>query len=93
MGIVTKPPIGSLCLQALGFITRERWDAAATRRAYFLGERLGHILVLEPIIKATAGVGLSIDLPEHDIERADDRRDIGKHVPAGKEVHRLQMGE
>ena len=24
----------------------------------------------------------SIDLPEHDIERADDRRGIGKHVPA-----------
>ena len=32
--------------------------------------------------KATAGEGSSIDLPEHDIERADDRRDIGKHVPA-----------
>jgi hypothetical protein len=32
--------------------------------------------------KATAGEYSSIDLPEHDIERADDRRDIGKHVPA-----------
>ncbi|WP_244571108.1 hypothetical protein [Mesorhizobium carmichaelinearum] len=25
---------------------------------------------------------LSIDLPEHDVERADDRQDIGSHVPA-----------
>ena len=36
---------------------------------------------------------LSIDLPENDIERAYDRRDIGKHVTAGQKVHRLQMGE
>ena len=28
------------------------------------------------------GEGSSIDLTEHDIERAEDRRDIGKHVPA-----------
>ena len=41
--------------------------------------------------KATAGERSSID--EHDIERADDRRDIGKHVPAAQEVHRLKMGE
>jgi hypothetical protein len=32
--------------------------------------------------KATAGEYSSIDLPEHDVERADDRRDVGKHVPA-----------
>jgi hypothetical protein len=50
--------------QTLGFITRERRDAAATARACVLGERS------------------SIDLPEHDIERAEDRRDVGKHVPA-----------
>jgi hypothetical protein len=66
----------------LGFITREWRDAAATRRACLLGERLGHILVLKLIIKATEGERSSIDLPEHDIERADDRRDIRKHVPA-----------
>jgi hypothetical protein len=36
---------------------------------------------------------LSIDLPEHDIERTDDRRDIGKHMAAGQKVHRLQMGK
>jgi hypothetical protein len=36
---------------------------------------------------------LSIDLSEHDVERADDCRDVGKHVAAAQEVHRLQMGE
>ena len=46
VGIVTQLPIGGLCLEALGFITRERWDATATRRACLLGERLGHVLVL-----------------------------------------------
>src|ERR1700681_1075935 len=56
VGIVSQLPIGSLCLQALGFITREWRDAAATRRACLLGECLGHILVLKPIIKAIAGV-------------------------------------
>ena len=46
VGIVTQLPIGSLRLKALGFITRERWDATATRRACLLGERLGNVLVL-----------------------------------------------
>src|SRR5437016_11356542 len=35
----------------------------------------------------------AIDLPEHDVERADDRRYIGQHMPAAQEVHRLQMRE
>src|SRR2546423_10191198 len=35
----------------------------------------------------------AIDLPEHDVERADDRRSIGQHRPAAQEIHRLQMGE
>jgi hypothetical protein len=46
VGIVSQLPIGGLRLQALGFITREWWDAAATRRACLLGECLGHVLVL-----------------------------------------------
>jgi hypothetical protein len=25
---------------------------------------------------------LSVDFPEHDIERADDSRDVSQHVPA-----------
>ena len=82
VGIVSQLPIGSLCLQALGFITREWRDAAATRRACLLGERLGHILVLEPIIKAIAGERSSIDLPEHDVERTQNGGDVGQHVAA-----------
>jgi hypothetical protein len=46
VGIVRQLPIGGLCLQALGFITREWRDAAATGRACLLGECLGHVLVL-----------------------------------------------
>ena len=88
VGIVTQFPIGGLRLQALGFITREWRDAAATRRAGLLGERLGHILVLEPFIKAMAIVRSSIDLPEHDVERADDCRHVGEHVPTGQKIHR-----
>ena len=75
-----RPSAARACTwKCLGFITREWRDAAATRRACRLGERL---LVLKLIIKATEGERSSIDLPEHDVERADDRRDVGKHVPA-----------
>jgi hypothetical protein len=35
----------------------------------------------------------AINLAEHDIKRADDRRDVGQHVPAAQEIHGLQMGE
>src|SRR5262249_3089948 len=34
-----------------------------------------------------------MDLAEYNIERADDRRDVGQHVPAAQKIHRLQMGE
>ena len=54
VGIISQIPVGSLCLQALGFITREWWNAATTRRACPLGEHhLGPVLVLKPVIKAT----------------------------------------
>ena len=89
MGIVTQLPIGSLYLEVLGFITREWRDAAATRRACLLGERLGHVLVLKLIIKATEGERSSIDLPEHDVERTQNGGDVGQHVAAAQEVHRL----
>jgi hypothetical protein len=46
-------------------------------------------LVLKLIIKVTEGERSSIDLPEHDVKRADDRRDVCKHVAAAQEVHRL----
>ena len=60
--------------EALAFITREQRDAAACRAT-------GRTCFL--------GERSSIDLPEHDVERAEDRRDVGKHVPAAQEVHRL----
>ena len=34
-----------------------------------------------------------VDLPEHDVERAEDGRDVGQHVPAAHEVHGLEMRE
>jgi len=82
MGIVTQLPIGSLYLEVLGFITREWRDAASTRRACLLGERLGHVLVLTLIIKATEGERSSIDLPEHDVKRTQNGGDVGQHVAA-----------
>ena len=37
-------------------------------------------------------LGLSpVDFPEHNIERAEDRRDVGQHVPTAQEIHRLEM--
>src|SRR5215471_8445579 len=35
----------------------------------------------------------AVDLAEHNIERTEDRADVGQHVPVGQEVHRLQMGK
>jgi hypothetical protein len=34
-----------------------------------------------------------VDLPEHDVERAEDGGDVGQHVALVHEVHRLQMRE
>src|SRR5882672_290857 len=39
-------------MKELSLLAREWRDAAATRRACLLGERLGHVLVLKLIIKA-----------------------------------------
>src|SRR5260370_40903683 len=36
---------------------------------------------------------LAVDLAEHDVERADDRRNVGQHVSAREEIHGLQMGK
>src|SRR3954464_1584220 len=33
-----------------------------------------------------------VDLPEHNIQRANDRRDIGKGVARAYEIQRLEMG-
>ena len=39
-------------------------------------------------IRPIASERLSINLPEYDVERAEDRRDIGEHVATGQEIHR-----
>src|SRR5258707_2237137 len=51
------------------------------------------IMWLSPIALTNATARSAIDLPEHDVDRADDRRDIGQHVPPAQEIHRLQMRE
>ena len=51
------------------------------------------LLLWGVILSFSTRTSLSVDLPEHDVERSDDRRDVGKHMPAAQEVHRLQMGE
>jgi hypothetical protein len=43
-GIIAQLPIRSLRLEAQGLIARKRRNTAATRRACFLGETLGHVL-------------------------------------------------
>ena len=91
-GFIAQLPIRSLALEAQGFITRKRRNAAATWRAGFLREGLGHVAVSNRANKCNGGRS-AIDLPEHDVERADDRRDIGQHMPAAQEIHCLQMGE
>ena len=92
MGIIAQFPLRRLALETQGFITRKRRDAAATRRAGFLREGLGHVTDSDVTNKCN-GRRSAIDLPEHDVERADDCRDIGQHMPAAEEIHRLQMGE
>src|SRR5277367_3132971 len=34
-----------------------------------------------------------IDLAEHNVERAEDRADVGQHVLAAQKIHRLKMRE
>jgi two-component system, NtrC family, sensor kinase len=73
-------------------LQQQRRNAAATRRAGFLREGLGHVAVSNRTNKCNGGRS-AIDLPEHDVERAEDRRNIGQHMPAAQEIHRLQMRE
>src|SRR2546430_2025075 len=35
----------------------------------------------------------SVHLPEHDVDRAQDRGDIGQHVAAAEEIHGREMSE
>jgi hypothetical protein len=70
-GVIAQLPIGSLRLESQGFVTPKWRNAAATRRAGLLGESLDHGLASEPTSEATTRS--AINLPEHDVERADDR--------------------
>jgi hypothetical protein len=45
VGVIAQPPIGGLRLEAQGLIAPQRRNAAATRRAGFLGEGLGHVAI------------------------------------------------
>src|SRR5215475_10521350 len=37
------------------------------------------------------GTRSPVHLPEHDVERAEDGRDVGKQVAAAEKIHRLKM--
>src|SRR6516225_11005394 len=50
VGVIAQLPIRSLGLEVQGFITRKRRNAAATRRAGFLREGLGHVLGSQPYL-------------------------------------------
>src|SRR6516165_43382 len=46
MAVIAQVPIRSLRLKTLRFLMCERRNAAATRGAFFRGERLDHVLAL-----------------------------------------------
>src|SRR5262245_40585466 len=79
VGIIAQLPIRRLPLEAQCLISRQWRHAAATS---LLREDLGHLLSLIAPHRAMLGARSAIDLPEDDVERADDRRDVGQHVPA-----------
>jgi hypothetical protein len=61
-GIIAQYPLRRLALETRGVITRTRRDTAATRRAGFLREGLGHVTVSNVTNKCTGGRS-AIDLP------------------------------
>src|SRR5246127_5924045 len=66
--VIAQLPIRSLALEAQGFIPRKRRNAAATRRAGFLREGVGHVAVSNRTNNKCNGGRSAIDLPEHDVE-------------------------
>jgi len=60
VGFIAQLPIRSLRLEAQGLIAPQRRNAAATRRAGFLREGLGHVAVSNRANKCTAGGQRSI---------------------------------
>src|SRR5262249_23796007 len=63
-GIIAQYPLRRLALETQGFITRKRRDAAATRRAGFLREGLGHVAVSNVTNKCNGGRS-ALRLPRH----------------------------
>src|SRR6266508_4333010 len=52
------------------------------------------VMCLAPnLIEAAAGERSAIDLPEHDVERAEDRGYVGEHVAPAEEIHGLEVGK
>src|SRR5262249_26925065 len=92
-GIIAQLPTGRPLLEPKRLIGTERRNAPATGGARLFRERLGHSAASDRVCIAMLGANSAIDLAEHDVERADDRRDVRQHVPAGQEIHRLQVGE
>src|SRR5262245_20583540 len=92
-GIIAQLPTRRLPLQAQRLIGAKRRNAAATGGARLVREGVGHDAVSGRAYTAMLSAGSAIDLAEHDVERADDRRDVRQHVPASQEIHRLQVGE
>src|SRR6202167_1352932 len=45
------------------------------------------------IVKRSRRPRSPIDLAEHNVERAEDRADVGQHVLAAQKIHRLKMRE
>src|SRR5262245_49406354 len=80
VGVIAQFPIRSLLLEMERFVARKRRNTAATRGAGFFREGLGHAIFCNLTLKPMAGRWSAIDLPKHDVERADNRRDIGQHM-------------
>jgi hypothetical protein len=78
------------------FLRFELFDECSEMRGTHIAPTVRHARcahVLSPVAPNKTMLVSAINLAEHDIERADDRRDVGEHVPAAQEIHRLQMGE
>src|SRR2546421_12233028 len=73
--VIAQLPIRSLALEAQGFITRKRRNAAATRRAGFLREGLGHVAVSNRTNKIN-GRGFADRLPPNHVGRGAGRPNI-----------------
>src|SRR5262249_1905887 len=71
MGVIAQLPIRRLLLETQRFIARKRRNAAATGRAGFFREGLGHVLSCNLALKLMAGGGSAIDLSPNHVERTE----------------------